>query len=207
MGKAPADIEREIALQRELIERRIRDLEDRVSDDLRDTGHAVAQKVESATETLDQKLHISEQVEQRPFTVLLGALGAGFVLGMMSDRGGGAAPRRASQIHGDTYRYERSPRGGDGMIAQLLGSASGFLGGTLGDEIRGFVAEVFDDLKRDVRSERGDAPQTRSRSRYQETSGETYGSEVREEVEAGAEPSSRYERYRPAAAQRGNGAA
>ena len=179
MGKTTADIEREIELQRELISRRLQNLEDRVSDDVRDTGKSVTHKFESASQQVDETLHISEQVEQRPFTVLLGALGVGFMLGMMSDRGGGSRDSGAGKRK-SVLRYDRGERGQQtddgGIVSELMGTASGFISGTLGNELKDFVRDVLSELRDGSRSQRTEAPETRFRSQYD---GATYDDETR----------------------------
>lgn len=144
MGKKPAEIQREIAQQRSNIERRLHSLEDRVADDVRDAGHAFSEEV-------GERTHINQYAEQRPMTTVLGAFGAGVFLGMMSGRGA----RQSNGRKHASSRYE-SERGG--LFDDVMGAASGAIGGSLQTEVRQLIRDV---LGTDGRDSRGDGQYTR----------------------------------------------
>jgi hypothetical protein len=128
MGKKPAEIQREIAEQRASIERRLRALEDRVADDVRGTGSAV-------TSEIGDRTHINEYAERHPLTTVAGAFGAGVFLGMMSDRGKSNGHRGRGR-----ERYERD---GGGLFDELMGAASGAIGGSVQSEVRQLIRDVL----------------------------------------------------------------
>jgi ElaB/YqjD/DUF883 family membrane-anchored ribosome-binding protein len=125
MGKKPAEIQREIAQQRAFIEQRLHALEDRVSDDVRDAGNAFSSQI-------GERTHINEYADQRPLTTLAGAFGAGILLGMMSDRG-----------KGNGHRRERGEDRGGGLFDDLMGAASGAIGGSVQTEVRQLIRDVL----------------------------------------------------------------
>jgi hypothetical protein len=142
MGKKPAEIQREIAQQRATIERRIHALEDRVADDVRDAGHAVSYE-------LGERTHLNQYAEQRPMTTVLGAFGAGVFLGMASNRGGRKGSQQPSQQND-----------GGGLFSELIGAASGAIGGTVQSEVRQLIRDVFEtDGSRGAQSDREAASQ------------------------------------------------
>jgi ElaB/YqjD/DUF883 family membrane-anchored ribosome-binding protein len=127
MGKKPTEIQREIAQQRSSIERRLRALEDRVADDVRDAGSAV-------TGEIGERTHINDYAQRHPITTVAGAFGAGVLLGIMSDRTRGSNGRPA--------RYERE-RDGGGLFDELMGAASGAIGGSVQTEVRQLIRDVL----------------------------------------------------------------
>lgn len=123
MGKTPDELQREIAELRQRTERKIDSLQDRVRGDVEDGAERVTHQV-------GERLRLQEYVEQRPLTALAGALGAGVLLGLFTDGKGTAAARANGRRAG-------------GMLDDLVGAASGLVGGTLEDEARKFIRQTF----------------------------------------------------------------
>ena len=130
MGKTSDDVQREIEQHRVKMEQRITRLQERVRTDVSDAGNAMS-------DTVMERTHLREQVERHPLTTVAGAFGAGMVLGMASPSIGGAdgPPNRSSG---------KSQSAGSGnLINQAIDSASAMLGGSMRDEIRDLMDNLF----------------------------------------------------------------
>jgi hypothetical protein len=113
MGKRPDDVYEEVRQTREEISARI--------EEMRQRGKEDAQEFKSRVEDLFQGAGLREQVEQRPVTVLTGALGLGVALGMASE-----SVNVRSVLGGDGKReqarspYDRRARtGNDGFFSEI----------------------------------------------------------------------------------------
>lgn len=127
MGKKPDEVQREVEECRRRLDRRVSDLEQRVRTDVTDAGHTLAADVTERT-------GLKTQAETRPLTTLMGAFGTGMLLGVASGGGGG------KRGYPEPYRDAGN---GNGLLGELLGSASGLLGGTLQDEFRRVLDQAF----------------------------------------------------------------
>ena len=137
MGKRPDEIRREIAAHRSMMQSKIERLEGRVRDDVRDASEDMRHDVLERT-------RINEYVEKRPLTTVAGALGAGILLGVLSESvsfGGQDSARRS--VSG-RYR-EDSGAGVSGMLDDLLRTAAGFVGGGVQHEVRELLRQVLGD--------------------------------------------------------------
>jgi hypothetical protein len=133
MVKKPAEIQREIAEQRALIEGKLSNLNERVRTDLHDANSAL-------NDDIMRRTHLDEHVERRPLTVLAAAFGGGVLLGLAGD----SAMGTGSRSHSD----ERPSSGGhgdgsDGFMNQITGALSGVLGSTLQDEVRQVLRQML----------------------------------------------------------------
>ena len=130
MGKTSDDVQREIAQHRVNMEQRITRLQERVRSDVSDAGNAVSDSVMERT-------HLREQVERHPLTTVAGAFGAGMVLGMASPSVGAGETGAPKGARG------RASGGGGGMMGQAMESVSAMLGGTMRDEMRELMDNLF----------------------------------------------------------------
>lgn len=153
MGKNPDELQREIAAYRRQLDSRISGLEARVRadvDDVRTTAkddarHAGAGLRDSLDEIAD-RTHLSENVEQRPLTMLAVAFGAGILLGTLSPGGipglGGAegnGSKRTQPSRANRYAQQDD----DGLFSDLQSAVSGMLGATVQTELRELISEAF----------------------------------------------------------------
>jgi hypothetical protein len=134
MGKRPAEIEREIAEQRELVSSRVKEMRQRGSDNVDELSSRLGDTLNSTV--------VKQTVEERPMLTVAGALALGVALGMASDsvsiRGLVGQGKKA---------YDRSPNvAGSGLIASLSSLA--------GDEIKSMI----DTWTAERRSSNGMAP-------------------------------------------------
>lgn len=94
MGKSSTEIEHDLARKREAISNRISGLEERVKDDLSTTKARVRERASNAADTLNEKARDTvgtsagseTAVAQHPKGLVLGSMGAGFVLGLLTGR-------------------------------------------------------------------------------------------------------------------------
>jgi ElaB/YqjD/DUF883 family membrane-anchored ribosome-binding protein len=153
MGKTPDELQREIAELRNRTERKIDSLEDRVRGDVEEgTGRV--------THQVGERLRLQEYVEQRPLTALAGAVGAGVLIGLFTGGGGDdAGARRSGGLRSGGRRA-------GGMLDDLVGAASGLVGGTLEDEARKFIRQTFGERPDIERAPQGERPGARGPQPY-----------------------------------------
>jgi ElaB/YqjD/DUF883 family membrane-anchored ribosome-binding protein len=107
MGKRPVQIEHEIAEQRELIERRVREMRDRGS---RDAEELTSRIGDAFTGTA-----VRQTVDERPILTVAGALALGVALGMASE---------SVSLRGLLSQGEKSYRNAPSANGGILGSLS-----------------------------------------------------------------------------------
>lgn len=94
MGKSSTEIQHDLARQREAISSRISGLEDRVKDDLSATKERVRERASNAAGALNEKARETvgtsagsdTAVAEHPKGLVLGSIGAGFILGLLTGR-------------------------------------------------------------------------------------------------------------------------
>jgi hypothetical protein len=147
MGEKTTALEREIRDHRQRIEHKVDALEERLRGDAADASSTFADELVS-------KMHLRDHAEQRPMTTLLGAFGAGVMLGITSDRKGS----RRRNGNGQKARE-------GGLLDMLVGGTSGALSGGLGRELQTMLREFLgsdDDRDRDVYAEPSPARRNQS---------------------------------------------
>lgn len=94
---------------------------------------------ETVREDVRQRLPVETYAEERPLLTLAAAFGTGVLLGSFTpDVSMPSMPGR----NGGSARQGSSGTGGSGMLASLIGSASGALSGTIEDEVRQIFSQV-----------------------------------------------------------------
>jgi hypothetical protein len=145
MGKTSADIEREIAEHRRMVERKIEALQERVRGDVDSLSSNVQDRASDAGSNVSERLDLDRHARERPMTLLGAAFGTGVLLGVVSEGLGGDDGRRDDRR--DAAAYRRRPRdrsSGDGMLGELLGTTIGSMRGTFIDEFRTTLRDVFE---------------------------------------------------------------
>lgn len=88
MASQVDEAERRVREQRLAIQRKVADLEERVSDDVAHARGRVKHHVTHTADMLPGGPAIIEQVERHPVTAMAGGLGLGVAAGMLGGRGG-----------------------------------------------------------------------------------------------------------------------
>ena len=158
MGEKTAALEREIRDRRSRIERKVDALEERLRGDASDASSTLADEVVARS-------HVRDYAEQRPITTMLGAFGAGVVLGIASDGG----TSRGSKTNGRVGRE-------NGLLSSFLASTSGAVSGGVRKEVQDLIREFLDgDRGEDGRPSAHSSVDARSMPRYDDDAAELGG--------------------------------
>jgi hypothetical protein len=129
MGKSPDEIEAEIRKRREFISQRIAAVQDRLHSSVDTLTSDVKGGAASAVEGAKDKLDLSAQMEQHPFTMIAGPFATGVVLGVATDPGAGSMPHRSSDNTSSGSR-------GRSMLGDLAASVFGIAGDVMQEELQ-----------------------------------------------------------------------
>jgi ElaB/YqjD/DUF883 family membrane-anchored ribosome-binding protein len=143
MGKDPDEVQRQIVKKRREIEARVQGVRHRVREDVQGLRGAAG---EQANDVVGQAKSFVD-VQHHPYSVLVGALSLGVVLGMASEGfGNGSSPENARAS--STARRDTSDAVG-GAFASVLSAA----GDTLRDEVSQLIREGMSGLRAAARGE------------------------------------------------------
>lgn len=142
MGQRTDQAERDVATQRELISKRIEELNsqvgrgvDQAGDRLREQVSNVRQQVAETADRVPGKRTLEETVPAHPLTSVVGGFGLGVALGMLRGPGEGdsssegARGRNGRSSNGNGRQESRDD--GNGLVDKLSGIAIGSLMGPL----------------------------------------------------------------------------
>ena len=132
MGKRSDELRREIDDYRRQLDSKIDRLDERVRSDLRDSRDTVDRDVRD-------RLHLDKYAEERPLLTLAVAFGTGILLGSVTPEM--PTPSMPSRSNGSKNNQSGSS-GDSGMLSQLVGTATGALGGTIQQEIRDLIQQA-----------------------------------------------------------------
>jgi ElaB/YqjD/DUF883 family membrane-anchored ribosome-binding protein len=156
MGKRSDELQREIREYRQRLDQKADRLNERVRSDVRDSRENVDKNVR-------ERLNLDKYAEERPLLTLAAAFGTGVLLGSFTPSvptpSMPSMPSMPGRNGGSARGHSNSGTGGSGMLASLIGSASGALSGTIEDEVR----EIFSQISRgrDDRQSAGRAASSR----------------------------------------------
>jgi hypothetical protein len=140
MGTRPAEIEREIAQQREDISRRVSEMRQRGSDDVQDFSSRLGDTLNSSV--------VKQTVEERPMLTVAGALALGVALGMASE---------SVSLRGIANRAKEGARQTTSAGGGLMGAVSGFAADELKSLLEGWLSERRPSNDRPERRDTGPA--------------------------------------------------
>src|SRR5437870_3041678 len=144
MGQTAAELQREVAEQRQRIETKLDSLRERLRNDTTDAREAVAQDASQATTEAKERLQLQERIQQHPLASLAAAFGAGIALGLTSE----AAPSAAESV------AQSGPvRSSSSLISDLFGAAAGSVGASFKDDLLEMVRSAARDTKESITSE------------------------------------------------------
>jgi hypothetical protein len=156
MGKKPAQIEADIAAQRQHISRRIEDLERRAQDDIGSLQSEAKARASGAFDDAKGRVQdvrgsinvdgLRAMVEEHTASTMAGAVGIGVLLGVISEGFGGGGNGHSNGSRGRRAAYDRQDSGGgalSGLIASFIGPAAN----TAQEEMQDLVREGFSLLK------------------------------------------------------------
>jgi hypothetical protein len=124
MGKRPAEIEREIAQQREDISRHVSEMRQRGSDDVQEFSSRLGDTLNSSA--------VRQTVEERPMLTVAGALALGVALGMASE---------SVSLRGIASTAKEGARQTTSAGSGLMGALSGIAADELRSLLEGWLSE------------------------------------------------------------------
>jgi len=137
MGQTTAELEREIAEQRRLIEQRLGGIRERLRGDAEDGRVAVSHDASRLTKETTERLQLEERIAPRPILSLATAFAGGIALGLTSEPATAAIGRTAKS----------SAAGTSSVANEIIGMMTGSLGGSLKDELMSYARGVLSETK------------------------------------------------------------
>src|SRR5438477_3464635 len=145
MGQTAAELQREVAEQRQRIETKLQSLRERLRTDAMDAREAVAQDTSDVTAEAKERLKLEERIQQHPLVSLAAAFGAGIALGLTSE----AAPSAVQSA------AQSGPvRSSSSFVSELFGAAAGSVGSSFKDDVLEMVRNAARETKESMTSER-----------------------------------------------------
>jgi hypothetical protein len=135
MGKRSDELQREIREYRQRLDEKADRLSERVRSDVRDSR-------ETVDKDLRERLQLEKYADERPLLTLAAAFGTGVLLGSCTPSAPTPSMPSMPGRDGGSSRRDSADSGGGGMLASLIGSASGALSGTIEEEVREIFSQV-----------------------------------------------------------------
>lgn len=152
MGSRTDIAERNVAEQRQRLSRMVSDLEDRATEDVQAATSRVGERASelqhragNALDSMPGKSMFDEQVPKHPLTSILGGLGVGMVIGMLSS--GSSSSNGSGRQQQRPDRSNQSRNGGEsdgGMFSALSSAAVTRIAEPIQEELKGIAQQAVD---------------------------------------------------------------